>query len=368
MEKIRNNEMSKERSTTKATTSRRVLLWSVIVVLIIMTVLLLVRILGIYTPVQTRFVYNRAELVAPCADEAFGWYDVELTPEETAVFLPEQLPKNMQNPISLHFSNTHQLTYLQMNLNTSIPGQELYIQAIQTYPMFQYRGLGKPVISKCGDVRYKLYRGCYRNPNTGTIALGATATIDGVMWYFYLDGYETTEDQMKAELETVLTYFAQDCPTADEIKALEPKGDPKEYTKKLTQEEALADPQFGAFLPADMPEELVPRYFLRIKSDNQNELSCRWSAISGYYSGSIDWDVEEFHGVNNRQGSWAFKIEDLELANMQAMLEGADAPFNSNGASRYAFSVVFDDVIVHIIAQDVDLEVLYNIIISLQQK
>lgn len=200
------------------------------------------------------------------------------------------------------------------------------------------------------------------------VGLAATTTVDGVDWLFCLFGQEEWESQMRADLEAILTAFAQDFPAGSEITALQSKGEPQSYTKDLTREQALEDPEFGAYVLTDVPSNLLPNYHVRTKNDYENSLECFWA--EDYWSAEcLEWHIRYYDGVNDYANAPLFFAEELTLADLQGLIEMVESGAFGRKRENVNFGVAFKEanIAIYIRAQDVDLEWLYEQIIALEK-
>lgn len=314
------------------------------------------------------FIYNDGDILVMCVDEPIGSYNEELTPEEAAILLQDSIPDAMQIYVYPHYSPDDALKYVRMEGSTAVPDETISIMAMETYFSFEYNGEGEPVTSRCGEIDYILYRVSYVVSEGIRVGLAATTTVDGVDWLFCLFGQEPWESQMRADLEALLTAFAQDFPAGSEITALKPKGKPQIYTKNLTREQALEDPEFGAYVLTDVPSNLLPNYHVRTKSDYENSLECFWA--EDYWSAEcLEWHIRYYDGVNDYANAPLFFAEELTLADLQGLIEMVESGAFGRKRENVNFGVAFKEanIAIYIRAQDVDLEWLYEQIIALEK-
>lgn len=320
-------------------------------------------------PVSTEYVYNEGTIDVVLTDEPIGLSMESWSREELADVLPSSFPEGMDVQGFPRF--TAEGSFYNMRMEVTVTDSK---RRIEVDPKtFDYITCENPTATRRGQVTYILCRERWDTPNEERLALAATATIDYVDWLFLMQGTPEEEAEMKADFEALLDSFGEDPPERESIYEMKPKGEPVFYTKSISREDALEDPEFGVYMPSKVPSELLPVYFVRIKESDRNELSCSWAGESEYYwnNASLDWDIEHYDGYNRAPNNPQFFAEELTLADIQAMYEEETSPANgANARKLISFSVVYevDNIAIYIKAQDIDPEWLYEQIISLKQE
>lgn len=133
---------------------------------------------------------------------------------------------------------------------------------------------GEAVVSVCGDVQYRLYQYAYGD----RVTLGADAVIGGIYFDFCLESSPEELEQAKADFQTVLESFASYPEGRPDLSAIVPEKIP-ELTEKLfdTLSEARTEPDFGGYLPAELPDGFAESAIRRFRFGESNYLSALWS-------------------------------------------------------------------------------------------
>lgn len=140
-----------------------------------------------------------------------------------------------------------------------------------------------PIVSRCGDVEYKVYQCC----RSEYILLEAEAQINGHGYQFSMNASEKNLSAAKEDFRAVLTCFAGSDPdlfsiTADSI--------PEWFDQKLTLAQAQEDGTFGAYMLSSVPTGFTAESICRYKDQNSDYLSGLW--CKGY--DDLRWKVSYY--------------------------------------------------------------------------
>lgn len=129
-------------------------------------------------------------------------------------------------------------------------------------------------VSVCGDVEYRLYEYAY----AGRVHLGAEAAIGGVWLYFSMETTQEELNQAKLEFQTVLESFASCSDRKPDLSAIVPDELPELMEQMFeTLSEARTEPDFGGYLPTELPDGFSESSIRRFRFDDSNYLSALWS-------------------------------------------------------------------------------------------
>ena len=140
------------------------------------------------------------------------------------------------------------------------------------------------VPSMCGDVEYRLGR---RVEPSGGVSLLAESQMHGIWFTFSLHATADAEAQAQADFEDILecfTFYEQGRPNLSAVTAAEI---PTWQDKNLSQTEALADPDFGAWFLPTAPSGFAEESIRRYQDQNTNAL---WGLWTREYD-QLRWEV-----------------------------------------------------------------------------
>ena len=113
--------------------------------------------------------------------------------------------------------------------------------------------------------------------------------LSGIAYYVELGGAEAEKEALKDEISELIGLLIEG--RAADLSVLHPVV-PELREDRLNLDEAHADADFGAYLPATLPEGFVFQDALRFINQERNELNVRWEKGMGY----IDWRVSYLDG------------------------------------------------------------------------
>ena len=220
-----------------------------------------------------------------------GYFTEELNEPELAAVEPGRKTEWMGYSGNAGFDGEGSLVAVYLRVTTPLPDTVVSVTISETAQVRDYILTDEPVISRCGDVEYTIYQ--YDAGSAG-VFLEANAKINGRFFSFEMTaagndpaGLEQAKEAFRQVLEC-FTYYPEDGP---DLSAVTAEAVPEWFDRELTQEEALDDPDFGAYMlnttPAGFAEESIRRY----KDQNFDNLSGLWTR--GYYD-SLSWKVSYF--------------------------------------------------------------------------
>jgi len=113
--------------------------------------------------------------------------------------------------------------------------------------------------------------------------------LSGIAYYVELGGAEAEKEALIDEISELIGLLIEG--GAADLSVLHPVV-PELREDRLNLDEAHADADFGAYLPATLPEGFVFQDALRFINQERNELNVRWEKGMGY----IDWRVSYLDG------------------------------------------------------------------------
>ena len=244
------------------------------------------------------------------------------------------------------------------------------------------------VVSKCGEVEYYIWQ--YSNEDH--VILGADASINGQAVSFML---ETTLEDMelaKVTFQRVLECFAHYGQDKPDLSAIMPDEIP-ELTDQVfnSLKDARAEPDFGRYLPSELPAGFEESAIRRFQFQNANYLSAMWSgglnSLSWVVRSCTTEDANRLTAVQELENydlslypipraesipdelyeivnDPIFKAEELLLEAVYRRAYKVQDAGDTEGW-RMNFSVLYGDILVSVNAKGVDPEWVYQHLIDL---
>lgn len=130
------------------------------------------------------------------------------------------------------------------------------------------------VVSVCEGVEYRLYQYAFGN----TVTLGADASFNDLYFTFTLDTTQDQLEQAKMDFQRVLECFAHYEDGKPDLSIITPDEIPQ-LTEQIfnTLSEAQDEPDFGRYLPTELPAGFEESAIRRFRFQNSNYLSGLWS-------------------------------------------------------------------------------------------
>ena len=137
-----------------------------------------------------------------------------------------------------------------------------------------YELSGDAVVSVCEGVEYTLYQYVIGN----TVTLGADASFNDLYFTFTLDTTQDQLEQAKMDFQRVLECFAHYQDGKPDLSIITPDEIPQ-LTEQIfnTLSEAQDEPDFGRYLPSELPAKFEESAIRRFSFQNSNYLSALWS-------------------------------------------------------------------------------------------
>ena len=198
---------------------------------------------------ESALFFNRAEGSSEAKRAAIpGYFTQELTPDEIGTLLkstPDML-KNYLLKGHAGFSGQGILDDVTIVGKDADSGQEIRIKmAKDRSPAYTFRYADEPRVSEINDL--PVTAGYWQDPS------GRVDTLYYALFTLNRTGYyiEITGENAEEELTMLVNLIAAG--TAADLGQITPDYIPAWRSEKLTLSQAQADPDFGAFVPKDMP-------------------------------------------------------------------------------------------------------------------
>jgi len=247
---------------------------------------------------------------------------------------------------------------------------------------------GEEVVSVCNGVEYKAYQ--YELGDT--ITLSARTKLGDIYFGFAMDTTKAQLEQAKADFQYVLECFAYYEEGKPDLSVIVPEEIPELMEQVFaTLSEARAEPDFGRYLPSDLPAGFGDATIYRFKFQNSNFLSALWSRglddLNWVVSPYTEEDAHRLTSVQNKENydlslypipradsvpdelrevvdNPIFDAEELTLEAVYSRAYKVNDTGDTDGW-RMKFSVKYGDVIVSISTKGVEPEWLYQQLLSL---
>ena len=247
---------------------------------------------------------------------------------------------------------------------------------------------GEEVVSVCEKVEYKVYQ----YENGGTVTLAADAIINDLYFHFTMDTTKAQLEQAKADFQCVLECFAYYAEGKPDLSAIAPEEIPELMEQMFnTLSDAQTEPDFGRYMPSELPAGFSEAAIRRFKFQNSNYLSALWSKglddLSWVVEPYTEADVHRLTGVDDKQNydlslypipraesvpdelreivnNPIFEAEELTLEAVYCRAYKVNDAGDTDGW-RMRFSVKYGNVIVSVNTKGVEPEWLYQQLVDL---
>ena len=337
-------------------------------------------------PVWTA-IYNESEAML-AMDRVYiqGIFSEELNESQLTAVMPENRPDGMGYTGYGVFDNHGNLLDVIVTVNTSEP-----VTVTMTNASFGtcYLLDGEAEISVCGEVEYRLYEYAYEQE----VHLGAEAAIGGTYLHFTMDTTPQEVEQAKLEFQEVLECFASYPDGRPDLSVIIPEEIPELMEQMFgTLSEARTEPDFGGYLPTELPDGFAESSIRRFRFDDSNYLSALWSRglndLSWVATHYTDADASRLTGINElenydlslypipRADSVPEELReivddpifDAEELTLNAVYRRAYKVHDAGDTDgwRIRFSVWYGDVLISISSKGVEPEWLFDQLIRLR--
>lgn len=289
------------------------------------------------------------------------------------------------------FDDKGNLLDIELQTETALPESPVKIGLADYFFGFDFVLTGTEVVSVCNGVDYRVYQ--YQSGNK--VELSAYAIINDIYFAFAMDVPQGDLDLAKEEFRRVLECFAFYADGKPDLSAIIPEEIP-ELTEQMfhTLAEAQAEPDFGRYMPSELPSGFGEAAIRRFRFQNSNYLSGLWS----YGMDNLSWvvrpyaeeDAHRLTSVNDKENydlslypiprassvpdelheivnDPIFEAEELTPEAVYCRAYKVDDAGDTDGW-HMKFSVKYGDVIVSVSAKGVEPEWLYQQLMLLNTK
>lgn len=281
------------------------------------------------------------------------------------------------------FDNYGNLLDIVMQAETTLPESPVTVGLADCYFGFDYVLSGGEEVSVCNEVEYRVYQ--YESGNT--VTLSAYTMINDIYLIFVMDVPCAHLEQAKADFQYVLECFACYEEGKPDLSVIVPEEIP-ELTEQVfnTLAEAQTEPDFGRYMPSELPDGFGDAAIRRFKFQNANYLSALWSKGLDDLSWVVDLYTEEdahrLTSVKNKENydlslypipradsvpdelreivdNPIFEAEELTLEAVYCRAFKVNDAGDTDGW-RMRFSVKYGDIVVSVSTKGVEPEWLYQ--------
>ena len=286
------------------------------------------------------------------------------------------------------FDDKGNLLDIEMQAETTLPESPVAIGLADYFFGFDYVLSGTEVVSVCNGLDYRVYQYQFDNK----VELSAYAIINDIYFAFAMNVPQDDLEQAKEEFHRVLECFAYYEEGKPDLSVIVPEEIP-ELTEVIfsTLSEAQAEPDFGQYMPSELPTGFGDAAIRRFKFQDANYLSALWSKGLDNLSWVVDYYTEEdanrLTSVDDKKNydlslypipransvpdelreivnDPIFEAEELTMEAVYYRAYKVDDAGDTDGW-RMRFSVKYGDVIVSVSTKGVDPEWLYQQLASL---
>ena len=286
------------------------------------------------------------------------------------------------------FDDKGNLLDIVMQATTTLPESPVTIGLADYFFGFDYVLSGAEVVSVCNGLDYRVYQ--YQSDNK--VELSAYTIINDIYFAFAMNVPQSDLEQAKEEFHRVLECFAYYEEGKPDLSIIVPEEIP-ELTEQMfnTLAEAQTEPDFGQYMPSELPVGFGDAIIRRFQFQDSNYLSGMWSRGMD----DLTWVVEPYSeddahrltSVNDKINydlslypipradsvpdelreivdNPIFEAEELTLETVYCRAYKVDDAGDTDGW-RMKFSVKYRDVIVSVSTKGVDPEWLYQQLMNL---
>ena len=289
------------------------------------------------------------------------------------------------------FDNNGNLLDVLMQVTTTLPESPVTVGLADYCFGFDCVLSGGEVVSVCHDVEYRAYQ--YASGNT--VELSAYAIINDIYFIFAMNVPQASLKQAKADFQYVLECFAYYEEGKPDLSVIVPEEIPELMEKMFdTLSEAQAEPDFGRYLPSELPTGFAESTIRRFRFQNSNSLSALWSKglddLMWVVSPYMEEDAHRLTSVNDKENydlslypipradsvpdelreivdNPIFDAKELTLETVYSRAYKVEDAGDTDGW-RMRFSVRYGDVIVAISTKGVEPEWLYQQLMMLNMR
>lgn len=320
-----------------------------------------------------------------------GYFTEELSKEDIAAIEPGMQYDFMNYEGFAEFSGEGELVDVVLTITTTLPENPVSVAISQNGFSRDYIVDGEAAVSISNwnhDVVFTAYQ--WEN-NDGEITLAAEAVINEYYFSFEMTSSQKNIEKAKEAFAQVIECFACYSDDTPNLSVIVPDRIPEWIDETLTYEDALNDPDYGAYLLRAIPSGYNAESIRRYKDQNSDYLSGLWT--SGY--DELQWRVyklskddenrltsvtekknydlslypiprassvpDELREIVNNP---IFTAEELTMDAVWARAYTTGEVGDSDGW-RMAFSVRYGDTVVEVRTKGVDPEWLYQQLVNL---
>lgn len=255
-------------------------------------------------PTPWTIYFNDAEPV-PQAYRAYiqGIFTEELRDSQIAALTPQTLPDDMTCSGYAVFDTRGELLDVVMEISGAAP--VTVSLSDDSFGACYLPGDAKP--SVCGSVEYTV---CQYTVDD-TVTLAAYTNLNGLWVHFRTDTAPARLEQAKADFRRVLEHFACYEDGRPDLSAITPEKIP-ELTDEVfdTLAQAQAEPDFGRYLPAELPAGFAESSIRRFRFGDADYLSALWSKGLN----DLSWVVSPFTEEDARRLTGVDELENYDLS------------------------------------------------------
>lgn len=312
-----------------------------------------------------------------------GIFTEPLNDTELTALTPEICFEYMTYSGYAEFDTYGNLLDVVMEVSTTLPESPVTVALADYCSGFDYVLPEEEKVSVCNGVEYRVYQ--YESGHT--VTLSARTIMNDIYFVFAMDVPQTHLEQAKEDFQYVLECFAYYEEGKPDLSLITPEEIP-ELTEQIfnTLSEAQAEPDFGQYLPSELPAGFGEDAIRRFQFQHSNYLSGFWSKgldhLSWVVSPYTEKDAHRLTSVNHKENydlslypipraesvpdelreivdDPIFDADELTLETVYCRAYKVNDAGDTDGW-RMNFCVRYDDIIVDVQAKGVDPEWVYQ--------
>lgn len=336
------------------------------------------------------FHYNEAEAMTDAARPYIpGYFQEPLSEAELEAVQPGMWLEWMDFTGTAGFDGQGQLQEVFLWVTTTDPDATVTVILSPDGPASCCLLPEDAIPSYCSGVEYMVSRW---DTGDDQVTLLAESQLHDVWFHFSVTVASDREEQAQSDFEDILEAFTFYTASAPDLSAVTAQEIPQWQDTALTQTEALADPDFGAYFLSSPPSGFTEDTIRRYQNQHTNALWGLWA--HGY--DALRWEVRQMtpedsgHLVDvSRREQYdlslypipradsvpehlreivdhpIFAAEDLTLEVLTARANTVTDAGDSDGV-RMDFAVRYGDIIVEVQSKGVDVQWLYDQLMALR--
>ena len=263
---------------------------------------------GVHSPCIPAIIYNDADaLISASRRYISGYFTEKLSEEKLSAIKPKKLIPNMELSATAGFDGNGALIDVFLDVKIPSLSNPVNVTFSKESPQTFYK-LSEDSVSTLLNGIYFTF--CQWTPDKINYTLASFAKInDRTMEITYTATAETLE-KAKTEFAQIVSCFSEYENGKPDFSVIVPENIPEYSDKKISLTEAIADPDFGSFMPQYLPEGFSEEVIRRYKDSNHDYLSGLWTKGLA----DLSWNVSFYDDDASQRLTSIDKPENYDLS------------------------------------------------------